>query len=723
MTGRPGQFDSKRRAQLLLQQIDQLPTLSSVAVRLLTVTASDDSCARDVVELISADPSLASKVISLCRRASRGVSIEDGDLQRAVVLLGFDEVRMTALSVKVFELMRGMTSPGGERHGEATAFDPAMFWRHCLAAGATAELIALESRHRKTCNAGEAFLCGLLHDLGQLALFTVLPRTFDRVCQLAEENRLGIDVVCRKIIGISPALFGKHLADHWRLPENLVNAIWLHGQHPETLPSCLNRDLVNIASCADLLARRQLIAHVGHAPAPEECERFVTALGLEPALVVSILDRMHDAVSERAEMLGIGRETPAQLLRSSIDRANRLLQSIRRQHKEPSETASQSLVVRACAEFFQHAPADSSIPTVLCAVARSACTILAPHLLVGMTLRARDIAPESFRFDADWRPVRVDAFGAKADHDEVREIKLETAGDADASILHHGALAAKLEPAALEVLRRLWGHAVSAATARERAAELSEELVETNRSLIEAQDSLAEKRAMASLGELASGAAHEMNNPLTVISGRSQLLAAKLDVPALRSAAADIVRQTKRLSDLITGLRLSAEIDPPHRRTVNVEDLARSTMAAFTDRVQHGGKVRVEVEPRLGPARLDDAHIHRALIELLQNAHEADDGCDLTLRVQTDPLDDRLMFLVIDSGPGLSERATAHAFDPFFSEKPAGRRTGLGLSRARRLVEINGGEISLMNGARSGAVATITLSGWRDDAQSNRSAA
>ncbi len=81
------------------------------------------------------------------------------------------------------------------------------------------------------------------------------------------------------------------------------------------------------------------------------------------------------------------------------------------------------------------------------------------------------------------------------------------------------------------------------------------------------------------------------------------------------------------------------------------------------------------------------------------------------------------MFLVIDSGPGLSERATAHAFDPFFSEKPAGRRTGLGLSRARRLVEINGGEISLMNGARSGAVATITLSGWRDDAQSNRSAA
>jgi signal transduction histidine kinase len=63
----------------------------------------------------------------------------------------------------------------------------------------------------------------------------------------------------------------------------------------------------------------------------------------------------------------------------------------------------------------------------------------------------------------------------------------------------------------------------------------------------------------------------------------------------------------------------------------------------------------------------------------------------------------------VDRGPGLSEHALAHAFDPFFSEKPAGRQPGLGLTKARRLVEAHHGKLTLENGPNGGAVATIRL--------------
>jgi signal transduction histidine kinase len=84
------------------------------------------------------------------------------------------------------------------------------------------------------------------------------------------------------------------------------------------------------------------------------------------------------------------------------------------------------------------------------------------------------------------------------------------------------------------------------------------------------------------------------------------------------------------------------------------------------------------------------------------------------LRVQIDPANDRLKLQVTDDGSGLAPYTLAHAFDPFFSAKPAGRQPGLGLSQARRLVEASGGRVTLENGPHKGAVATIRLPHWRE---------
>ena len=96
---------------------------------------------------------------------------------------------------------------------------------------------------------------------------------------------------------------------------------------------------------------------------------------------------------------------------------------------------------------------------------------------------------------------------------------------------------------------------------------------------------------------------------------------------------------------------------------------------------------------------------------------EAKGSRHIELRVQTDPLDGRLKIEVRDDGAGLSEHSLRHAFDPFFSDKPAGRQPGLGLARARRFVEAHGGRITLVNGPTGGAIATIWLKDWNRQEQ------
>src|SRR5690606_11291906 len=82
-------------------------------------------------------------------------------------------------------------------------------------------------------------------------------------------------------------------------------------------------------------------------------------------------------------------------------------------------------------------------------------------------------------------------------------------------------------------------------------------------------------------------------------------------------------------------------------------------------------------------------------------------------RVQIEGPDGRLCIRIEDDGPGLSPKAMRHAFDPFFSERPAGRGRGLGLPLARRLVELHGGSLGLAPGDSGGTVATVSLPDWR----------
>jgi HD-like signal output (HDOD) protein len=398
-----------RRVELILQQLESLPTLSPIAVRLLQLTTAEDADAKEVIQLVSSDPALAARVLKLCRCHARGRASIVTSVDRAVLLLGFEAVRCAVLSVQVFELFDGLPSAGGEVHGQQPVFNRHMFWEHSLAVAVACELIVESTRLRGRIDRSEAYISGLLHDLGQLALHLIMPSSFDRVAELAEGQGVVLDQACRRLIGIDSHTAGKRLAEHWHLPNSLGDVLWLHGQPFNTLPDLPHRDIIEVVSLADAVVRRQHITTVGHGPRAEDLGVMCGHLGIDEAVVDEIVPKLHDEVRVRAEALGLNVHTTSEMLLQSISRANEVLGRLNATIRQRAGAAdAQAKVLRAIADFHAEAMPGGSLSTVLGKVVRSVAATFAEGFF-GMLYQARVSEPwQFFQFSSDGRVLRSD---------------------------------------------------------------------------------------------------------------------------------------------------------------------------------------------------------------------------------------------------------------------------------------------------------------------------
>ncbi|MHC4428531.1 MAG: HDOD domain-containing protein, partial [Planctomycetota bacterium] len=629
---------------------------------------------------------------------------------------GFEAVRSAVLSVQVVELFDDLPSAGGEVR-EHPVFDRRIFWEHSLAVGVACELLAETRGLRGRVHRSEAYISGLLHDLGQLVLHVILPASFDRVCDLAEARGLSLDHACRRVIGIDSHTAGKRLAEHWHLPHALADVLWLHGQPFDSVPDLPHRETIGLVTLADALVRRQHITTVG---------------------------RLHDEVSERARLLGLDTETTTGLLLRSVSRANDVLGRMNddlRSRVAGYETQVRSL--QAITDFHAAAMPSGSVVTVLGKVVKSASSVLGEGFY-GMLYQAKvGQSWQLLQFASDGRVLRSDlidppmAAGAVEELGDDLQVSMQALailpwltdymGDADnlhnvrllplrcgwgvsAVLMHDRPLDDGASRLQLDALSRTWAAAIAAASQHQGAKRLGEELAEANRALTDAQEELTRSQAMAAVGEVAAGAAHEMNNPLAIISGRAQILAERCSDRTLKSMAAQIFEQSHRLSDMITAMRSVAEPAVPDVRPIELTALLERIVQDFSPKRTGEASIELVVEEGLPrTVHLDPDQITRAVHELLRNAIEAGPAKQIELGVQIDGSNDRLKIQVADKGPGLSKHALAHAFDPFFSDKPAGRQRGMGLAVARQIVEAHHGRLTLENAPAGGAIGTILL--------------
>jgi signal transduction histidine kinase len=242
---------------------------------------------------------------------------------------------------------------------------------------------------------------------------------------------------------------------------------------------------------------------------------------------------------------------------------------------------------------------------------------------------------------------------------------------------------------------------------RSRLLAQSEQSIEDLQRL---QAQLVQSEKLVSLGQLAAGAAHEINNPLTAILGFSDLLADDPSLPEkARGLASKIRDQARRTKTLVGNLLSFARQVPPERTLLDINTVVTNAVQLRALDLRSGRtRVDLQLESVLPGVRGDGNQLMQVFFNIVSNAidaMEAANGGVLTVKTMRDR--SNVVALFSDTGPGIKE--PHRVFDPFYTTKPVGKGTGLGLSICFGIVQEHAGKILCYNRQEGGAVFRVEL--------------
>jgi HD-like signal output (HDOD) protein len=201
--------------ELLINEIN-LPALPQVLIELLRVINDPNTSAKDLAAVVSLDTSLSSYLLRVVNSAYYNFPFPIDTVTRAVILIGTRELSVLAFSTSFLNLFR--KSPSQSINIE-------QFWKHSIACGITARILA---RRGKKKNPERHFVAGLLHDIGRLAIFGNIPQLAEDVLAVGREKGMPFYEAEQMVLGFDHARFGGSLLRKWNFPSTLVAAVLHH---------------------------------------------------------------------------------------------------------------------------------------------------------------------------------------------------------------------------------------------------------------------------------------------------------------------------------------------------------------------------------------------------------------------------------------------------------------------------------------------------------------
>lgn len=240
---------------------------------------------------------------------------------------------------------------------------------------------------------------------------------------------------------------------------------------------------------------------------------------------------------------------------------------------------------------------------------------------------------------------------------------------------------------------------------------LLEKTREAYESLRQTQEQLLQSEKMAAVGQLISGVAHELNNPLTAILGYSQLLKSEDYVKARGADYLEkLYKQALRTHHIVQNLLSFARQHKPHRAPVQINQILEETLVLREyDMKVNKIAIHRDFDPKLPLTPGDFHQLEQVFLNVLNNAVDAihEKGASGGIWISTRAEKERITVEFTDNGPGIKN--PHRVFDPFYTTKAVGKGTGLGLSICYGIVKEHGGEITARNTPPRGATFTITL--------------
>ena len=231
--------------------------------------------------------------------------------------------------------------------------------------------------------------------------------------------------------------------------------------------------------------------------------------------------------------------------------------------------------------------------------------------------------------------------------------------------------------------------------------------------LQETQDQLVQTEKLASIGQLAAGVAHEINNPLGSVLLYADILCKETpeEDKQQREDLQMIIREANRCKTIVNDLLNFSRQNEILAQTIDLNEMLHE-LAREQQRQELYQSVEIleDLDPALPAIQADPMQLHQMLVNLMNNAAEVmADGGELTLRTRCGPAPGFVAIEVQDTGTGISEEHMKRIFTPFFTTKPIGKGTGLGLAIVYGIVKMHQGQISVQSEIGKGTTFTITL--------------
>jgi two-component system NtrC family sensor kinase len=257
---------------------------------------------------------------------------------------------------------------------------------------------------------------------------------------------------------------------------------------------------------------------------------------------------------------------------------------------------------------------------------------------------------------------------------------------------------------------------------REAASTLEQKVKDRTLQLRAAEAEAAQREKLAAVGLLASGVAHEINNPLTGVLTFSHLLRQKMPDGSAEAEDMDLViRETKRCASIIRRLLDFARRKTPEMKFTDLNAMIHDVVR-FIDRAAHlhDTAIEIDLDPGLPCVWVDEDQMKQVVMNMLVNAqHATERGGSIAIRSRLCPAPSgtergaepgtMVEISIIDTGCGIPEQDLQRIFDPFFTSKGVGKGTGLGLSVSHGIVEAHGGTIKVESTVGKGSAFRVYL--------------
>jgi len=225
----------------VVQKVDELPALPHVTYKVLQLTSNPRTNLTELADTIAQDQVLTAKVLRMANSAYYGYARRIYGIMEALLILGFSTVRNLVLAASVYNVMdmevKGYFLPKGD------------LWRHSMATALTARSLARKVGYELS---DQAFIAGLLHDIGKIVLNTYMKELFDHVLEKVYRENIPFMEAEQQILGFDHTAVGSRVAEKWNLPEELVEAIANHHTPSRARHNPKLTSIVHVADAASM---------------------------------------------------------------------------------------------------------------------------------------------------------------------------------------------------------------------------------------------------------------------------------------------------------------------------------------------------------------------------------------------------------------------------------------------------------------------------------------